>query len=132
MLLDSNELLSLGEEMSAFSVPVDDFSTPQNNGYIIIANDNFEKLIEEKVNEKINDILRLKEEINFKKVDDSQAKKEIVSFMLDMKGRGIYRINILDVIVNLNLPSEQIERIMKKFEIEKKITKISSYGRGQK
>jgi len=123
-----NQFVITENEISTFKPPVDEFSIPKDNGYIMISSDEFEKMMEEKVNEKIKDILQLKETTNFKKINDSQAKKEISSLILEMKNSGICKINILDIVVNLNISPEQIERIMEKFGKEKKVIKVISYG----
>lgn len=128
-LNQSDQFVIAENEISTFKPPVDEFSIPKDNGYIMISSDEFEKMIEEKVNEKIKNILQLKRTTNFKKINDRQARKEISSLILEMKSRGIHKINILDIVVNLNIPPEQIERIMEEFETEKKVIKVMSYGR---
>ena len=45
-------------------------------------------------------------------MSDEDAKVEIESYLKDIKKRGIQQISLLDLIADLNLPGEQIERIM--------------------
>jgi len=47
-------------------------------------------------------------------ISDKVAEKEIKSYLRGLKNEGIMEVNLLDIIVALNLPSEQIERVMEK------------------
>jgi hypothetical protein len=61
-----------------------------------------------------NEIERLKsEQPVMLKVDDVAARCEIESFLAELKNNGIERVNILDIMAKLKLPSDQIERVMK-------------------
>lgn len=47
-----------------------------------------------------------------RQVPDVAAKKDIVTFLSDAKKNGLTKISILDLTCELNLPAEQVERIM--------------------
>ena len=81
------------------------------------------ELVNEIVKERVDKFLQEKEIIEFRRVNNVLAEKEITNFILQMKEKGILKISILDIVSNLNLPSEQIERIMTKFEKEKRVFK---------
>ena len=92
--------------------------------FLIIEEKDLEKRIDRKVEEKIQEILQSKERIDFKKISDIKAKKEITDFILHMKKMGVGKINILDIVSSLCLPPNQIEKIMGTFEKEKKVKKV--------
>jgi len=115
---------TLEEERSIFESPQNPFPETKVSGYVIITTDGLEKMVDEKVEEKIRKILEERDILKFKKIDDAEAKMQITSFILGAKKKGVSKINILDIICSLNLPPEQIERIMKKFEKEKSVVKI--------
>jgi len=81
------------------------------------------KLANELVKERLDKFLREKEIIEFRRVNDVLAQEEITKFILQMKERGVFKISILDIVMNLNLFPEQIEKIMTKFEKEEKVIK---------
>jgi hypothetical protein len=84
------------------------------------------KLADELLKERLDKFFREREEIiEFKKINDSLAQEEITKFILQMKGKGIFKISISDIAMNLNLPPEQIERIMTKFETTGRIKEIN-------
>jgi len=59
--------------------------------------------------------LENKEEL-FRTISDNEAEKEIILFLKLYKRKGVSKINILDIVTELRLPAEQIERIMEDLE----------------
>jgi hypothetical protein len=49
-------------------------------------------------------------------IPDTKAKTEIVSYLVKRKIQGITTVNILDLVSDLNLPAQQIDRIMENLE----------------
>ncbi|KKU11507.1 MAG: hypothetical protein UX17_C0076G0003 [Parcubacteria group bacterium GW2011_GWC2_45_7] len=76
------------------------------------------KLVEEKVDE----ILKKKFGINFRSISDMAAKKEISDFFIQKLAQGITKVDILDVVMALNLPGTQVEKIFEDF-IKNKLAK---------
>lgn len=66
--------------------------------------ENLEKELE---NTKLIDNLHIE-----KQLPDNSAKKEIISYLKHMKSEGNTKISIIDLVSELKLPVEQIERIM--------------------
>lgn len=54
-------------------------------------------------------------------MDDKEAKVQIENLIKQFKSQNIENIDIIDITRNLNLPIEQVERIMAKLEKEKVI-----------
>jgi len=78
----------------------------------------------------IDEINYLKEEIQKLKlnktqkiclVDDEEAEMQIEDLIKRFKSQSIKNIDIIDIISKLNLPIEQIEKIMTKLEKEKRV-----------
>lgn len=55
---------------------------------------------------------------------DKSAEKEISSFIVKQKERGVSKISIPEVSDGLNLSPRQVDRIMEKFEEEGRITEV--------
>lgn len=66
----------------------------------------------------------LRDNMKFRKVNNRLAKKLINNFILKILKEDIYKISISDIINNLKLPPEQIEKVMKELEKEKKVTEL--------
>lgn len=109
------------EEKSSFGTPVSKFS--ETKGYMLIEAEGFERMAEE-IEILKKKLFEKEETIEFKKISDSEARKEMTDFILKRKKEGITRIGILDIVVNLSLPAKQIKKIMEKFEKEKKVAKV--------
>ncbi len=112
------------KEKPIFETPIDTFSFSESR--VVVDFDDWQKMKEkvEELEKRIRGIFEQKEIIKFRKISDAKAKKEITAFILEIKEKGVRKINILEIFSNLNLPPEQIEKVMKKFEQEKKVTKI--------
>lgn len=84
-----------------------------------------EDLIRDLVNQEVKKILEdRKILIYFRKVDNKIAEEEIRKFIISKKSEGTAKISFLDIVVSLNLPPEQVEIIIEKFEKEGKISEI--------
>lgn len=121
--LEQNSLIEEGKKFT-FDTPPDKFSEATPGGYTMIDVEGLERLVDKKVEEKIKKFFEEKETINFRKISDSEARKEIVSFILEMKKNGFRKISILDIVVGLNLSPIQVEKIMKRFEKEKSVKRV--------
>jgi hypothetical protein len=51
-----------------------------------------------------------------RKISDEEAKIEIINFIKQLKSSGKTKMNFVDLICELKLPSEQIEKIMDELE----------------
>ena len=51
-------------------------------------------------------------------IPDDEAKMRIQTLIKQMKEEGIKKIDMLDIITKLNLPVEQVEKVMTKLEKE--------------
>ena len=68
------------------------------------------------VEEKLQHLLRQRElREQFRNIKESDAKREITSFILEQGKHGINRLSIFDISVALRIPAEQVEKIMDKF-----------------
>lgn len=64
--------------------------------------------------------------LKFRDISKSTAKKEISSFILKEKERGVKRISILDVVLKTKIPAKQVESVLEDFEEENKIKEINA------
>lgn len=86
-----------------------------------------EEQLERIVYKKLEEVLKAyKILIEYRNIPDDLAKKEITEFILDKRKEGIIQISVFDVISSLQLPPEQVDRIMEEFEKEGKISEV--YG----
>lgn len=86
-------------------------------------------LPEEQLRELIREELRkLNEEelIKFRRIDDCAAEREIESYIKRKKEKNIFKLSVFDIVRDLNIPPEQAERIMKKFEKEERISEMNA------
>ena len=111
-----NDILVFGEELNDWINNNESrthsgrFSTFQQPAW----NDQ-EEIIERKVKERLDELLAARETLKFKEVSKVEAKKEITSFILEQHKEGIFKISILDIVLNLKLPASQVEEIMDSF-----------------
>ena len=86
--------------------------------------DEQDEIIERKVKERFDEILAAKETFKFREVSKIEAKKEITSFILERHKESIFKISILDLILNLKLPASQVEGIMDSFVKKGKVKEL--------
>ena len=64
--------------------------------------------------------------LKFRTLTKKKAKEEISSFILKKKKSGIKKISALDVVLDLKLPAQQVEKVFEIFIKEKKIKEINA------
>ncbi|XOB46614.1 MAG: hypothetical protein ACKKMV_00305 [Candidatus Nealsonbacteria bacterium] len=64
--------------------------------------------------------------LNFRDISKSTAKKEISSFILKEKERGVKRISTLDIVLKTKIPAKQVESVLEEFKEENKIKEINA------
>jgi len=64
--------------------------------------------------------------LKFRTLSKKEAEKEISSFILKNKKSGLKKISTLDVVLNLKLPAQQVEKVFEGFIKEKKIKEIDA------
>ena len=84
----------------------------------------FKSYLDRKVDERIKEVFGLNTHDNFRKVPDSVAREDIKHFILQQKENGNKAMSLLDVTVSLNLPAEQVDKVLNGFERENKIKEI--------
>lgn len=104
------------EKKTAFESPKQIFSGERFGNYIMINEEGLKRIVDEQVEEKFKKLLEEKELVSFRSIKDGLAREEIESFIFKIKKMGVLKISIIDIVNNLKLPPEQIERIMEKFE----------------
>ena len=93
---------------------------------IAIDDEGIKSLVNELVEEKIKSLREEKDTLlEFKKIDDALAGREIECFLLELKEENVSKISILDIATNLKLPADQVERIMEKFEEEGRVSELN-------
>lgn len=130
-MLQQDFLSKNNDELDWFRSDTDIFETPSKidsswiqEPYLFIQETKLNKLIGEKVSQKVNEILEQRASLVFQKVTKTQAKREIEAFIKQRQQMGIFRVSILDIVLNLKLPSEQAEAVMEDYEKRGKIKAI--------
>ena len=62
--------------------------------------------------------------LDFRDISDKEATQEISSFIVKKKEEGITKLSVLDFVLNLKIPAEQVEKILSKYEKDGKIKEI--------
>ena len=83
-----------------------------------------EEAVDRKVNERINEILEKRGAFEFRKLSMNEAKKETSSFIIEKYKEGIFQLSVLDIVLNLRLPAEQVEDIMEGFKKARKVKEL--------
>ena len=83
------------------------------------------ELLKQSIHEELRTLLRDGKLIyETRRVTDTEARAKIEEFIQDKKQDGVTTISIFDIFTSLLLPMEQIERIVKDFEEEGRISEI--------
>lgn len=103
--------------IDAWSHATDEISSwdSQTSAPTIVLNASLASVVEKLVEEKVEEILKRKIGIKFREVSDAVAKKEISDLFITKLAQGITRIDVLDVVMSLNLPGTQVEKIFNDF-----------------
>ncbi len=76
-----------------------------------------ENIVDKLVETKLKEFLKEKEIlIEFRTIEEDVAQEEIEQFIIERNGEGASRISVFDIVHDLELPPEQVERIIEKFE----------------
>lgn len=79
------------------------------------------------LSEKLEEIIKTLEKLElYKEITDEQAETEIKNFILHLKKSGRTTMDIIDLVEELKLPPEQIEKIMDKFTKAGKIRELNA------
>ena len=62
--------------------------------------------------------------LKFKRVLKSKAKKDISSYLLQERKKGVKKLSTFDVVWNTKLPAKQVESVLGDFKKENKIKEI--------
>lgn len=120
-----NEILVFGEELNDW---INNNESRAHSGRLSTFHqpiwDEQEEIIERKVKERVDELLAAKETLKFKEVSKAEAKKEITSFILGQHKEGIFKVSILDIVLNLKLPASQVENIMDDFVKKNKVKEL--------
>lgn len=83
-------------------------------------------LVDKRVDERINEIIKSDDFLVFRDISDKEAKKEITKFILQKKDEGVTQLTTFDFVLKLKIPAVQVERIIEKFEKEKRVEEINA------
>ena len=106
----------LRSDTDLFETPNKNYSSWTQELYLFVQESKLNELIDEKVSRKINEFLTQRQTIQFRKVADTQAQREISKYILSEQKVGNFKVNLLELVINLKLPAEQIEKIMDVFK----------------
>ena len=114
----------LRSDTDLFEAPSKSYSSWTKEPYLFVQESKLNELIDERVSQKVNELLEQRASIIFRNITKSKAKEEISGFIKQKQEAGIFRISVLDVVLNLKLPTEQIEAIMEDYKKQKKVKEI--------
>lgn len=84
----------------------------------------FQRIIDRRVDDRINEILNSGDNFEFQDISDSEARDKISSFIVRKKKEGITQLGTLDFVLNLRLPAQQVEKILDDFEKEERVKAV--------
>src|SRR3989344_1438508 len=113
----------VGSQLSGVSSWIDD-SNEEPSFQQLNLNAMIESLIEQKVHEKINEMMEKRQTVEFRDVTMGEAKSLLSNFISQQHKVGIFQISLLDVVLALKLPPDQVEKIMDSFIKNKKIKEL--------
>lgn len=79
------------------------------------------KRVDTRFDERMGDMLF---SLTSRRVSNEQAKKEMRDFILQQKELGNTKLSVLDLMLGLNLPANQVQNILDTMEAEEKIKEI--------
>ena len=86
--------------------------------------DFLKNIIDKRVDKRINEILKSDSDFSPRNIPDEKARKEMTDFILEKKRESITRLSVLDFVMNLKLPADQVSRIIEDFKSENKLKEI--------
>lgn len=89
-----------------------------------LVNKNLEEKISEIIETKLNSLLEKKDTINFREISNIEAKREIINYIGQQHKNGIFKLNTLDLILELKLPALQVDKILNQYLKEGRIKEI--------
>jgi hypothetical protein len=84
------------------------------------------KIIDERVDQRIHEVINNDCLFAFRKINNDDAKKEISTFILNNKSNNITQLSTIDFVLNLKLPADQIEEILEQYKKEDKLKEINA------
>lgn len=94
----------------------------KENFYITVSEETLRKIISEQLGKILKERYLADE---YRIISNPLAEKEISQFILDLKKQNISKVSILDVVLALKLPPEQVDEIMIKFEKEGRVSELN-------
>lgn len=114
----------LRSDTDLFEAPSKPYSSWTQEPYLFIPESKLNELIDEKVSQKVNEILEQRKSIVFREITKAQAKNEISAFIKRRHQGDVFRVSILDIVLGLKLPSEQVEAVMESYKKQGKIKEV--------
>lgn len=114
----------LRSDTDLFETPSKPYSSWTHEPYLFVQESKLNELIDERVSQKVNELLEQRASIIFRNITKSKAEEEISGFIKQKQEAGIFRISVLDIVLNLKLPPEQIEAVMEDYKKQKKVKEI--------
>ena len=105
----------LHSDTDLFETPSKPYSSWTQEPYLFVQESKLNELIDRRVSQKIDEFLAQRKTIHFRTLSNTDAKKEILAFILERHKRGIFKVSIFDMVVNLRLPASQVEGVMEGF-----------------
>ena len=66
-------------------------------------------------------------DIKFRNISNKKAREEIADFILEEKEDGKKKLSTFDIVSNLELPANQVEKVLNDFEKKGKIKEINEW-----
>lgn len=64
--------------------------------------------------------------MTFRKISKNKAKEKISDFIIDEKENGTKKLSTLDIVMELKIPANQVEEVMKDFERKNMVKEIDA------
>jgi len=100
-------------EQQTFQIPIN-LEEPKDKILYSLFNKLQQKV--DKLERELKNEILISDNLIEKKTSDLEAKEEITKYLQDTKKKGITKVNIVDMVLELHLPANQIEKIMDSLE----------------
>lgn len=82
------------------------------------------RIVNNQVDKRINEIIRSGRGLEPISISDAEAERRVSSFIVKENKQGVKNLSTLDCVLNLNLPAQQVDKILERFVEQKKIKEI--------
>ncbi|HXK40485.1 MAG TPA: hypothetical protein VJ046_00035 [Candidatus Paceibacterota bacterium] len=89
---------------------------------LVLTKEELNKIIDARVEQRMKELLI--NNSSLRKLTDIKAKFEVSRYVLSLKKKGVSSVSLFNIARNLNIPVEQVEKVMRRFVKLKKVKEL--------